>query len=65
MFTSALACHDALIDGGNTANVERMDSMLASATSFQGPLGAWDVETVKDMPSRFEQANAFDQPISA
>ena len=50
-------------DVPNLANVTDMSRMFLSATSFNQPIGNWDVSSVTNMSRMFERASSFDQPI--
>ena len=45
------------------SSVTDMSSMFADASSFNQPIGNWDVSNVTDMSSMFFGAGSFDQPI--
>ena len=50
-------------DVPNLTNVTDMSRMFLSATSFNQPIGNWDVSSVTNMSRMFERASSFDQPI--
>jgi len=54
------------IDGWNINTVSNvvMNSMFQSATSFNQPIGSWNVSSVTNMAYMFYNATAFDQPLS-
>lgn len=45
--------------------VTSMSDMFNSATSFNQPIGSWDVSNVTNMSSMFNTATSFNQPIGS
>ena len=52
-----------LIDAPNLAGVTSMFRMFLEASSFNAPIGHWDVSTITDMGALFNGASSFNQPI--
>ncbi len=52
-------------DKPNLSNVTSMKSMFYGATSFNDPIGDWDVSNVTTMNSMFAYAYSFNQNISS
>ena len=48
-----------------TSGVSAMDSLFASAASFNEPINSWDVSSVSDMSAMFSAATSFNQELSA
>ena len=46
------------------SNATNLQQMFASATSFNQPIGNWDVSNVTNMQAVFETAPAFNQPLN-
>ena len=53
------------LNGWNTSQAEKMDSMFLGAQSFQGKgVSGWDVSKVKSMVGMFESCTSFDQDLA-
>ena len=44
--------------------MSRMFGCMLSRSSFNQPLGKWDVSNVTDMSDMFAEANIFNQPLN-
>lgn len=50
--------------GWNVSHITNMESLFASASSFNQPIGSWDVSNVTSMKTMLAYAHAFNQDIS-
>ncbi len=50
-------------DVPNLSSVSNMYSMFSLATTFNSPIGNWNVDSVTNMAYMFEGASSFNQPI--
>lgn len=51
-------------DAPNLSNVTDLSSMLYGATTFNQPIGHWDVSNVTNLRRMLSGANAFNQPLN-
>ncbi|MCH8569415.1 MAG: BspA family leucine-rich repeat surface protein [Balneolales bacterium] len=46
-----------------TSGITNMSSLFQNRSTFNQPIGSWDVSSVTNMSSMFRSANSFNQPI--
>ncbi len=52
-------------DTPNLSNVTDMSGMFKGSTTFNSPIGSWDVSHVTDMSHMFDEADGFNQPLNS
>jgi hypothetical protein len=64
-FQGATNFNSTASDAPDLSATTSLSNAFAGATSFNGPIGNWNVSTITDLNSTFEGATTFNQPINS